>query len=1000
MTIKTTSTESAGKPETGESKPLIEAVSILLVDDNERNLDVLESILASPEVNLIRAKTPDEALLALLQADFACIILDIQMPSMNGIELAKLIKTRKRSQHIPIIFLTAYYSEEKDVLLGYGAGAVDYLTKPINSEILKSKVGVYVDLFQKTLALAKVNEALELEISHRKKAEEALRDSNVALEMRVQSRTADLSLSEKRYRQVVYNLPAAIYTTDAQGRVTLFNEAVAQLWGRQPEIGKDIWHGSYKIYRPDGTPLPFEDCPMTVTLKTGRNVRGEEIVIERPDGSRRNVLPYPEPFCDESGQVIGAVNMLVDITDRKESEEAARRLAAIVQSSDDAIVSKDLQGIITSWNDGARQLFGYEAGEVIGKSINILIPPDRLDEETEILYQIRQGNPVRHFETVRRRKNGTLIEISLTVSPIKDAEGEIFGASKIARDISDRKRNDRQQKALYELVATMNRALSLPEVCDAALDAVFQCQEVHRAAILLRDSEGVMRFVSSRGLSEAYRQAVEGHSPWKQDESDPRAVFFNEITPGRLSESLCDAIRQEGIGALAFVPIVYERQLLGKFMIYFNGPHSFTPGEIRPTQTIASQIAFAIERQRVLQQVTKAHEETLEASRAKDNFLATLSHELRTPLNPILMIASDAVNNAGLSPEIMADFSMIRKNVELEARLIDDLLDLTRITHGKIALEKKHCDLHSILKDAISNVCDVIGEKKILLNLNFNATRHVAFADSVRLHQVFGNLLNNAVKFTPKGGRITVVTDNPEEASISIKVADTGIGMSPEEIGRLFAAFAQGNHANGNEKHRFGGLGLGLAISHKLLEFHAGKIHAASEGPDRGSTFTIELPLSQPDTDKAGDKKPSRSGKDSLKPLPEKPRKTKSARILLVEDHEPTRNTLSLLLSRRGYDVITSSSFQEALAMSQRHDFHLLISDIGLPDGNGYELMERLKQDFGLKGIALTGYGMDQDVVRSEKAGFVTHLTKPIRMETLDAALSSVLQTTTAGQKK
>jgi response regulator RpfG family c-di-GMP phosphodiesterase len=212
-------------------------ISILLVDDDVRNLDVLESILAAPELRLIRTQTPEEALLALVQDEFACIVLDIQLPSMNGVELARLIKTRKRCQHIPIIFLTAFYLEEKDVLQGYGVGAVDYLTKPINPKILKSKVGVFVDLFQTTRALANANSALELEIQQRQKAEEALRESNVRLETRVQDRTADLVLAnaelregEERYRQLVRSLPAAVYTTDAEGRVTLYNEAAVDLW--------------------------------------------------------------------------------------------------------------------------------------------------------------------------------------------------------------------------------------------------------------------------------------------------------------------------------------------------------------------------------------------------------------------------------------------------------------------------------------------------------------------------------------------------------------------------------------------------------------------------------------------------------------------------------------------------------------------------------------------------------------------------------------------------
>src|ERR1700722_5041278 len=215
-----------------EQKPVAEPVNILLVDDESRNLDALESILESmPDVRLIRAVRAEEALMALLNNEFACIVLDIQMPGMSGIELARHIKTRKRNQHIPIIFLTAFFLDEKDVIMGYGAGAVDYLTKPINPEIMKSKVGAFVDMFRTARALAAANSALEVEVGQRKKAEEALRLANNELERRVQERTVELGLSEERYKQVVRNLPVAIYTTDADGRVTLFNEPAAELWG-------------------------------------------------------------------------------------------------------------------------------------------------------------------------------------------------------------------------------------------------------------------------------------------------------------------------------------------------------------------------------------------------------------------------------------------------------------------------------------------------------------------------------------------------------------------------------------------------------------------------------------------------------------------------------------------------------------------------------------------------------------------------------------------------
>jgi PAS domain S-box-containing protein len=247
---------------------------------------------------------------------------------------------------------------------------------------------------------------------------------------------------------VVRALPAAIYTTDAAGRITFYNEAAAELWGCRPELGKSEFCGSWKLFWPDGRPMPHGQCPMAVALKEQREIRGVEAVAERPDGTRVHFVPYPTPLYDASGILIGAVNMLIDITDRKRADVHAQELASIVESSDDAIVSKDLNGIIKSWNGGAERLFGYTAEEIIGKPITILIPADRIDEEPEIIECVRRGARVDHYDTVRRRKDGSLIDISLTVSPLKDADGRIIGASKIARDITERKRAQEQQKLL------------------------------------------------------------------------------------------------------------------------------------------------------------------------------------------------------------------------------------------------------------------------------------------------------------------------------------------------------------------------------------------------------------------------------------------------------------------------------------------------------------------------------------------------------------------------
>jgi PAS domain S-box-containing protein len=973
--------ETAEKEKIAELKPALEPVNVLLVDDESRNLDALESILEPmPGLRLIRAVRAEDALLALLNNEFACIVLDIQMPVMSGFELARHIKTRKRNQHIPIIFLTAFFLDEKDVILGYGAGAVDYLTKPINPEILKSKVGAFVDLFRTARALSAANSALELEVTQRKKAEEALRQANNELERRVQERTAELALSEERYKQVVRNLPVAIYTTDANGRITLFNDAAVELWGRTPEIGKDLWCGSHRIFRPDGNPMALDECPMAVTLKTGVPVRGQEIVVERPDGERRNILPYPTPIREGSGNITGAVNLLLDVTERNLAQLVAQRLAAIVESSDDAIVGKDTNGIITTWNYGAERIFKYKFQEVVGQPVAILIPLERHSEEVEILRRIRQGEQVKHFETIRRRKDGTLLDVSLTISPIKDGNGKIVGASKIARDITGRKRNERQQRALFELVATVNTASSMSEIFDAALEAVIQCQDAGRASLLLCDSEGVMRFKAWRGLSEEYRHAVEGHSPWKAGEP-PRLVSVNDVAQAELDKDLRSASEKEGIGSLAFIPVTYEKRLLGKFMVYFNETHHFTDDELRPAQTIASQIAFALERERVSGQLKHAHSELLTASRAKDDFLATLSHELRTPLSPVLLLASDALNNHELPPRVRADFNTIRKNVEMEARLIDDLLDLTRIARGKIALDKHFINLRTALQDAIIQVREDMNQKQITLDLRLKAPHHTVFADTVRLQQIFWNLLKNAVKFTPNGGRITIETAS-NQGKLHVKISDTGIGMTETEIGGIFTAFSQGDHVASNG-HRFGGLGLGLSISQKLAELHSGKILAASEGRDKGSMFTVELPL--PVT--------GESNGDSIAPklLPDVPSNTvaKNIRILLVEDHEPTRTTLASLLTRRRYEVVAAATATEARALAGTRDFDLLITDIGLPDGNGYDLMSELGKKNQLRGIALTGYGMEHDLARSESVGFDAHLTKPVRIQTLEAALDA-----------
>lgn len=699
------------------SEPVKSAVNILLVDDEVRNLDALESFLQSPDYNLVRAINAKRALLLLLEGEFAVIVLDIQMPEMTGIELANLIKQRKRTQHIPIIFLTAYFQEDKDVLEGYGIGAVDYLTKPVNPQILKSKISVFVELYRKTQALAEINAALGLEVTQRQRAEEALQLANNALESRVQERTADL----RRANDELLTREKALGASEAQLRL---------------------------------------------------------------------VTDYAPVFITQ--------------LDRAHRFKFVNRTYA--------------------------RRFGFEPHELIGKHF------------TEVMGEAPYA-AIRHH-----------IEAALA-----------------------------GQRVEFEI-----------EIPYASLG--------------------------------------------------PRWVF-----------------------------VIHE-------------PERAASGEV---VGLVAVIADITERKRAEGEVAAARDAAMAASRAKDDFLATLSHELRTPLNPVLLLATEAAGNARLAPEVREDFETIAKNVALEARLIDDLLDLTRIVRGKLALDTRPIDVHESLHDALAMAREEIEQKQIRLVLKLEATERVVHGDDVRLKQVFWNVIKNAAKFTPAAGRIVIETRTVAENGIlEVSVTDTGIGMLPEEIARIFEAFSQGDHAF-QVPHRFGGMGLGLAISRMMIELHAGAITAASAGRNQGTTFLIRLPVLRdvvPSRTKAGRPDlPPGSGASTASQPP-----AVSYRVLLVEDHKPTSRALTQLLSRRNYQVVAADCVAAARAAAARESFDVLISDIGLPDGNGYELMTELRDNYGLPGIALTGYGMEEDVNRSHAAGFIAHLTKPVSVQALDGALAAI----------
>src|SRR6266487_2339815 len=367
-----------------------------------------------------------------------------------------------------------------------------------------------------------------------------------------------------------------------------------------------------------------------------------------------------------------------------------------------------------------------------------------------------------------------------------------------------------------------------------------------------------------------------------------------------------------------------------------------------------------------LQKTNLELEEKARSNLAKDQFLAMLSHELRTPLTPVLASALALESEPELPKDIHESLQMIRRNVELEARLIDDLLDLTRIDRGKVQLNFEVVDAHTLLQSALEICQAEIDRKHLTRSLNLGANKVHMRADPARLQQIFWNLINNAVKFTPRNGQIIITTSNDSKGQLHVEIADTGLGIESEALPKIFDAFEQGGRT------QLGGLGLGLAISKTLVEAHKGTITAQSAGRNKGATFTLVFPTCE---------KAEAQIAPAVSPiLPER----QPMRILLVEDHEDTNRSLTNLLRRRGYSVQSALNFQSALDLSANEEFDVLISDLALPDGSGIDLMQKLSSKRPVLGIALTGFGMENDVRKCREAGFRHHLVKPIDLNKLD----------------
>ncbi|MDR3635323.1 MAG: PAS domain S-box protein [Isosphaeraceae bacterium] len=923
------------------------------------------------------------------------------------------------------------------------------------------------------------------------------------------------------YEAALASVDDAVIVTDAAGRVICVNGVAEALTGWPSEEAEGRVLGEIFPVMDGRTGEPLEDPGgkalrrSTIALPTGHTV-----LIAR-DGRATPVEERAVPFRGHSGRIAGAIVVFRDVTEHQRAEEARTRLDALVESSEDAIVSQAIDGRIMSWNAGAARLFGYAAEEAIGQPVALIVPPERADELVQIGARLSRGEPTLHLDTVRVRRDGRRFECSVSVFPLKDADGRPLGAALFAHEITARKQMEQAlregEQRFRQLAETIPHLVWTAEP-DGALDYfnersfdytgmsfeqllgwgwepvihpadLTSCLERWRHSLrtgetfateyrLRRASDGVFRWHLGRAqavrdtrgrlvkwfgtctdiddrkraeeaaqfLSEAgaalassldyeatlgsvarlavaqiadgcvidliepdgaFRRLAAVHAdPAKEellrtldrryptsphDSHGPRVVartgrseLVSELTDAMLAAGARDAEHARLMIELAprsyvCAPLAARGKVVGALSLIAAGSsRRFNPSDLALVEDLGRRAALAIYNARL-------YREAEGANRAKDQFLAVLSHELPTPLTPVLVSVSAMLDDREVPREFHGFLEMTRRSIEMEARLIDDLLDVTRISQGKLRLNRHVVDAHALVRQAVAICRDEIGDHRLRLELDLAAAGHQVEADPARLQQIFWNLIKNAVKFTPPGGLLAIRSWNESQAGdggrerLLVAVRDSGIGIAPEVLPKIFDAFEQGE---ASVTRQFGGLGLGLAVSRSLAEAHGGRLTAASAGRDQGATFTLELTTV-----------PAPAAElDGVPCAPPSATEAVPLRILLAEDNEESLRVLARLLRRRGYAVATADSVASALAEAERAPFDLLVSDIGLPDGSGLDLIRTLRARGPVPGIALSGFGMEDDLRRSLDAGFLAHLTKPIDFGTLETTIRQVTQ--------
>jgi PAS domain S-box-containing protein len=741
-----------------------------------------------------------------------------------------------------------------------------------------------------------------------------------------------------------------VITTDINGCVTYMNAVAESLtgWKLEQAAGKPL-DTFFRIVNEETR----ESVPNLATQALRQGVvvgrLGHTVLIQN-GGHEFPIDVSAAPIRDELGRISGCVLIFREVSahrqmerDRAEQLAAARFLAAIVESSDDAIISKSLEGIIQTWNVAAERMFGHTAEQAIGRHISLVIPPERIQEEDRIIASLKAGERIEHFETVRVRADGGRIAVSLTISPIKDPTGAVVGASKIVRDITDRKRAEEERENFVRLIENSPDFIGM---CDLAGTPFF----INRAGLDL---------VGLEDLDSARRA--------------PLASFFFPEDQDRIIREFLPSVLKNGTGE---IEVRFRNFKTGeaRWMAYKVLTLPDAHGQPIGFATVSEDVT---ERKRLNDDLHRLAVDLSDADRRKNEFLALLAHELRNPLAPISNTVRALRRGAIDKETVRLASELLERQVGQMSRLVDDLLDMSRISRGKIELRKDPVELTPIIEQAVEAARPHFRKLNHELTLKLPAQAVYLNADRARLTQVIANLLNNAAKFTDAGGHVWLTVEAAGDQAV-FSVRDTGIGIAAEQLPHVFDMFAQ---ADTSLERSRDGLGIGLTLVKTIAELHGGTVEARSAGLGRGSEFIIRLPVLV-----AGAETAPQSPKHDASLVA-------SRRVLVVDDSEDGAESMAMILQFAGHETCKAYDGVAALEAAERFRPDVVLLDIGLPRMNGYEVCRRLRQEaWGreMTIVALTGWGQEEDRNRSKEAGFDMHMVKPVDFDALLQLLGSV----------